>query len=651
MMVHARLIRLAKIALDAAVFAGVFCAAFFIRFEGSVPPVMVAIMLASLPVLLAVKLLSFFAFRVPQLAWRSVSMLELHRIFFALAGASALLVSMRLAAASLRDTIPLAGYFQPPLGVLLIDFALSLLGTLGARVVWRLWVEHGLYVLLDVPNTRKIASLLVSGTRTARQVARQIAMRPDLRILPLGFLDPDPSRVGIVIHGIPVVGSVARAAKVIRDLGAEQVLIASPATPGDVVRQVVEAARTCGVPVRVVPAVSDIGGEVKLARVREVAIEDILGREPVRLNSDAVPRLVERQTVLLTGAGGSIGSELCRAVSRFDPARLILLERAENNLFHIHRRLAEEFPMVELVPCIADICDTTRVGHLLARYRPSVVFHAAAHKHVPLMEWNAGEAVKNNVAGTRGLADLAHAHGVGEFVLLSTDKAVNPTSVMGVSKRVAELYIQALSQRSRTKFVAVRFGNVLGSVGSVVPIFQEQIRKGGPVTVTHPEMTRFFMTIPEACQLVLEAAALGKGGEVFILDMGRPVKILDLAHDLIRLSGLVPKKDVEVRFTGIRPGEKLFEELALQEESAEHTRHPRIFTGRVQPQDWETVGRLIEELTALANFPDAGRIRAKFKEIVPEYAYAGPCGAEVGPDAAEPVRNGTVPVAMASEPA
>jgi FlaA1/EpsC-like NDP-sugar epimerase len=352
---------------------------------------------------------------------------------------------------------------------------------------------------------------------------------------------------------------------------------------------------------------------------------------------------VSGHTVLVTGAGGSIGSELCREIARFDPARLLLLERAENNLFHIHRRLAEEFPMIELVPCIADVCDSARVEQVLSRCRPAVVFHAAAHKHVPLMEYNPGEAIKNNVVGTRGLADLAHAHGVGEFVLISTDKAVNPTSVMGAAKRVAEQYVQALSQRSRTKFVAVRFGNVLGSAGSVVPIFQEQIRRGEPVTVTHPEMKRYFMTIPEACQLVLEAAALGQGGEIFILDMGEPVKIVDLAHDLIRLSGFTPCQDIEVRFTGLRPGEKLFEELSLKEESAGHTRHPQIFIGRVRPQDWEEVGRQIEELAALADCPDHGAIRAKFKEIVPEYNFSSPAGEKASlPGAKVPLPVSTV---------
>jgi FlaA1/EpsC-like NDP-sugar epimerase len=312
---------------------------------------------------------------------------------------------------------------------------------------------------------------------------------------------------------------------------------------------------------------------------------------------------------------------LCRQVCRFAPAALVLVEQAENSLFHIHRQLQQEFPHIRLIPAVADVCDSTRVGALLRRHRPAVIFHAAAHKHVPMMEWNPGEAVKNNVLGTRTLADLAHEHGVREFVMVSTDKAVNPTSVMGVSKRVAELYIQALAQRSRTRFVTVRFGNVLGSAGSVIPIFREQIARGGPVTVTHPEMKRYFMTIPEACQLILEAASLGRGGEIFILDMGEPVKIVDLAADLIRLSGLTPGKEIAIRFTGMRPGEKLYEELTLTDENADRTRHPRIFTGRLKVQEWERIRRQVEELLELADCGDGARIRAKFKEMVPEYAY------------------------------
>ncbi len=298
---------------------------------------------------------------------------------------------------------------------------------------------------------------------------------------------------------------------------------------------------------------------------------------------DVISTAMKCHAVMVSGAGGSIGSEICRQVCRFGPAALLLVERAENNLFNIHRELSARFPGVVTYPCVADVGDAARMEELFEAHRPTVVFHAAAHKHVPMMEWNPGEAVKNNVFGTKALADLADRSGVERFVMISTDKAVNPTSVMGVSKRVAEMYVQALSQHSRTRFVTVRFGNVLGSTGSVIPIFKEQIAAGGPVTVTHPEMKRYFMTIPEASQLVLQAGMMGEGGEIFILDMGEPVKIADLARDLITLSGFEPGVDVEIEFVGARPGEKLFEELSVRAENAEKTRHPKIFVGRFRP--------------------------------------------------------------------
>jgi FlaA1/EpsC-like NDP-sugar epimerase len=374
------------------------------------------------------------------------------------------------------------------------------------------------------------------------------------------------------------------------------------------------------IPTKIIPGIYEIvGGKINVSRIRNVAIEDLLGREPVQLDEDAISTVVRGRVVMVTGAGGSIGAELCRQVCRFGPAAVVLVEQAENNLFQIHRELSERHPEMVIHPCIADICDRPRIDGLFSLHRPSVVLHAAAHKHVPMMEWNPGEAVKNNVFGTRTLADLAHTYGVGEFVMISTDKAVNPTSTMGVCKRIAELYIQALSQQSETRFVTVRFGNVLGSTGSVIPIFQEQISRGGPVTVTHPEMKRYFMTIPEACQLVLQAATMGQGGEIFILDMGSPVEILELARDLIRLSGLRPDEDIEIRFTGMRPGEKLFEELVVAEENADKTRHPKIFVGRLTPHPLEEVKTQLTELCELVDSADVARIRAKLSAIVPEY--------------------------------
>ncbi len=328
------------------------------------------------------------------------------------------------------------------------------------------------------------------------------------------------------------------------------------------------------------------------------------------------------QPVLVTGAGGSIGSELCRQVAAYRPSRLVLVERAENNLFEIHSELRGAFPDLDVVPCVADITDVPRVTQVFRDNRPLIVFHAAAHKHVPMMEWNAAEAVKNNVLGTQVVADLADTLAVERFVMVSTDKAVNPASVMGATKRAAELYVQALSVQSATLFSTVRFGNVLGSAGSVIPIFRRQIENGGPITVTHPDMTRYFMTIPEAAQLIMQAGALSRGGETFILDMGQPVRILDLAHDLIRLSGLEPDKDIEVRFTGIRPGEKLFEELSTMSEGIARTTHPKIFTGTYDSQHLPGLRAQLETLAPLCNVAEPEAIRRALAQLVPEYSEA-----------------------------
>ncbi len=615
------LLRVGKTVLDLAVCAGAFCLAFAVRFEGWVVSAdYAAAMWLALPTVLAVKLACLLAFRMPRRLWRYSGLREAQRVFAALALAASAFFAWRLLAA------PGPGLFLPadgravPYGVPMIDLALSFLGLMGVRASVRLWLERAERRRLGEYTPEKIPTLLIGAGRAGVLVAREIAARPDIGIHPIAFLDDDPAKAGTVIHGIPVLGCTDRLVAVARRLGARQALVTIADTRGETLRRLTLLCEECGVTVKMIPALHEIvGGKVNLARLRDVAIEDVMRRAPVSLDLEAIAGVIKGRTVLITGAGGSIGAELCRVVCGFGPAALVLVEKAENNLFHVNWELSEKFPGVQLVPCVADVGDAARVDQILARYRPTAVFHAAAHKHVPLMEWNPGEAVKNNVRGTRTLADLADAHGVEVFVMISTDKAVNPTSVMGVSKRVAELYVQALSQLSRTRFVAVRFGNVLGSAGSVVPIFKEQISRGGPVTVTHPEMCRYFMTIPEACQLVLQAGSMGRGGEIFILDMGAPVKILDLARDLIRLSGLTPDRDIAIRFTGIRPGEKLFEELALDEESAAKTHHPRIFVGRLKPQSWEAINRHIDELIELAAAPDADAVRAKFREIVPEY--------------------------------
>ncbi len=611
----------AKTALDVAVLSAAFCLAFLIRFEGSLSADYFRAMVLALPFVLAVKLLCFAALGVRRLTWRHVSLVEAKRIFVSLWAATVMLLALRLETEALYRLQPSLRSAQVPLSVLLMDLPLSFLGVMGMRVWFRAWVERSGRGAAAGRQRAKVPTLLIGAGRAGVLVAKEIAAG-GTAIEAVGFLDDRPGQVGSVIHGLPVLGTVAELPRIVKQRGARQALIALEGASGADIRRVARACEGCGVTAKIIPEILEIvQGRIDLSRAREVAIEDLLRREPVRLDGDAIAAVIRGRKVLITGAGGSIGSELCRIVSRFAPEELVLVEQAENGLFFIHRELGERYPDLRTVPCIADICERRRIADIFAMHRPAVVFHAAAHKHVPLMEWNPGEAVKNNILGTRNLADVADAAGVGEFVMISTDKAVRPSSVMGVSKRVAEIYVQALAQRSRTRFVMVRFGNVLGSNGSVLPIFREQIARGGPVTVTHPDMTRYFMTIPEACQLVLQAASMGKGGEVFILDMGEPVKIMELAHDLIRLSGLRPGRDIEIRITGIRPGEKLSEELSLEEEGACATSHPRILIGRPKVVEWELVTRHLEELARLALGTDAGPIHAKLKEVVPEYQY------------------------------
>jgi FlaA1/EpsC-like NDP-sugar epimerase len=615
-------VRFGKTLVDLFLLAGAFGLTFVIRFEVFVPLSYQRVFGAALPSILLLQLICLVVLGVPWMTWRYVSLRECLRLFFGLAAANALLVAWRwLATVAPLPPLPPFGSLPPvPYGVLLIDLPLAFLALVGVRVGVRLiweWRERGRRTS-NQPHC--IPTLLIGAGRAGATVVKELVARPDAGIHLVGFLDDDPSKTGTRIHGIPVLGRPKDLRKLAHRHGVRQALLTTTETAGTTLWRLAQACEACGIAAKIIPEIPDIvGGKVDFARIRNVAIEDILRRPPVELDTEAIARILQGKTVLITGAGGSIGSELCEIVCRFHPRTLILVEKAENNLFHVNWKLSEKFPDVARVPCVADICDVPRMEQILAAHQPEVLLHAAAHKHVPLMEGNPGEAIKNNVLGTRCLADLADAHGVGVFVMISTDKAVRPTSVMGVSKRVAELYIQALSQRSRTRFVAVRFGNVLGSVGSVVPIFKEQIARGGPVTVTHPDMQRYFMTIPEACQLVLQAASMGRGGEIFILDMGEPVKIVDLARDLIRMSGLRPDDDIEIRFTGIRPGEKLYEELALEGEGAEKTRHPRIYVGRLETQDWEAISRLVKDLALVAESPDAAAIHATFQAIVPEY--------------------------------
>jgi FlaA1/EpsC-like NDP-sugar epimerase len=514
-----------------------------------------------------------------------------------------------------------------PRSVYIVDWLASIMSVGGLRLGIRTLREYFLQPREAAPEKRR--RILIVGAGDAGELIMREMTTRQRRYDVVGFVDDHPAKQSEKIHGVPVLGPIATAPALADEHQVDEIIVAIPSMSGKEMRAVVDSLSQSRAKIRTLPGVDHlIDGRVTVNQIQEVRIEDLLGREPVQLDMAAISEFLEGRCFLVTGAGGSIGSELCRQICRFKPSTLVLVDQAENNLFHIHRKLKEQFPYVKTVPTIADICDTRRMEMVFRRERPAVVFHAAAHKHVPMMEWNPGEAVKNNVFGTKKIADLAHEHNVLRFVMVSTDKAVNPTSIMGVSKRAAEIYVQALSQRSKTQFVTVRFGNVLGSEGSVIPLFKEQIAHGGPVTVTHPDMRRYFMTIPEACQLTLQAGTMGRGGEIFILDMGEPVKVVDLARDLIKLSGLTTN-DVEIQFTGVRPGEKLFEELSTDEEHCDTTVHPKIFIGRFKPYAQADVDYAFTELHTASDGMDDKRLRRAFHALVPEFQASPPPSASL----------------------
>jgi FlaA1/EpsC-like NDP-sugar epimerase len=649
--------RTAQLVIDGLVLLCAYVMAYLVRFEGIIPPLQARTMAWTLPYVVGLYYGAMVLFGVHRLAWRYISLKDMRRIALAVASSTSLLLLSRFAVA--RWLWPDDAVWERviiPLGVTVSTAVFVFMGVVGVRVVRRMMAERDESASRVRHEKEPVPTMLIGAGRAGVLVAKEMASRPDLGLVPVGFLDDDLVKVGTTMHGVPVHGTTEELARLCAIHGAKQALITIAAASGDSIRRITQLCDKAGIPVKIIPGLFEIvGGTVNLSRIREVAIEDLLGRKPVQLDEEAIDRVVKGRTVLVTGAGGSIGSELCRQIGRFAPASLMLMEHSENGLFFIERELRAAFPDVAIRAYLADIRERARVDAVFQEQRPDVVFHAAAHKHVPMMEANPTEAIKNNVLGTKTLAELADKHGVTEFVMISTDKAVNPSSVMGASKRAAELFVQALSQRSKTRFVAVRFGNVLGSAGSVIPIFKEQIARGGPVTVTDPEMKRYFMTIPEACQLVVQAGAMGQGGEIFVLDMGEPVKIIDLARDLIALSGLRVGQDIEIKVTGTRPGEKLFEELALEEEGAERTRHPKVFIGRIKPHAWDDVLSFMGELEAVTQTTDAPTIRALLKRFIPEYqpTMARPPKAEAALDvrADESLSSmAAAPVVPAAEP-
>jgi FlaA1/EpsC-like NDP-sugar epimerase len=534
----------------------------------------------------------------------------------------------RLAMACLVGSLPLAAMSVlsafvsgPPRGAVLIDFVLCIVALSAVRLSFWYVRSFAFWSRRTSENKARQVGIVGAGDAGAL-LARHLIDEPWLGLQPVAFFDDYSGRYSS-IHSIPVIGTPERILECKAKLRIEEIIIAMPSAPARRIRQVVELAHAAGLECKTVPSLGQLAtGSVSISNLRPVRIEDLLGRIPVRIKTDAIRDLLDSRTVMVTGAGGSVGSELCRQILSFKPATLVLVERSEPHVFAIEQELLASRTGTLIVPLLGDITGSGRMRYIFDRFRPQVIFHAAAHKHVPMMEHQPAEAIRNNVIGTALLADLAIEHGIDRFVLISTDKAVNPSSVMGATKRCAETYLQSLMTRScTTKFTGVRFGNVLGSSGSVVPTFAKQIAAGGPVTVTHPEVSRFFMTIPEAVTLVLEAFALGKGGDIFMLDMGEPIKIVDLAMQMIRLSGLKPHEDIEIVFTGLRPGEKLEEVLSYRLENVTQTEHPQISRLVSPVQDYNHVRPLIDELALAAE--DLGLSADELKELLvkaaPEY--------------------------------
>lgn len=556
-------------AMDAVLVNTAFFLAFWLRFDGVIPAHYIDIYLQITWIFTLVLIACFYFFGLYRCLWQYASIGELVSVIEAVT--AGLLINVCIAYFWMQGNI-----FPLPRSVFILVWMLDILLIGGLRLSLRLIRDQRLSPVYYSGTGSPV--LIVGAGDAGAAVARELRNHTADKRIPVGLIDDDPAKQKQEMFGLQVLGQRKDIPRLVRSYMVEEIIFAIPSAPGTVVKETLEICNSTGARLKIVPGIYElIDGYVSVSQIRDVQVEDLLGRAPVQVDLQSMSGYISGKVVLVTGAGGSIGSELCRQISGFDIDGLLLLGHGENSIYHIHRELAGAYPDLDLKPLIVDIKDAAAIDRVFKQCRPQVVFHAAAHKHVPLMEHNAVEAIKNNVLGTRHLCSAANKHGVETFVLISSDKAVKPSSIMGATKRVAEMVLQSMNSQGNTVFAAVRFGNVLGSSGSVVPLFKEQIKQGGPVTVTHPEMTRFFMTIPEAVQLVIQAGAFASGGEIFVLDMGEPVRITDLARNMIRLSGFEPGKDIEIVYTGVRPGEKMREELLTASEEVSATRHQRIF--------------------------------------------------------------------------
>ena len=558
-----------------------------------------------LPVLLAVQGSLFWYFGLYRGVWRFASMPDLARIIQAVVAGVAVAAVLLFLFTRLQNV---------PRSVFVLDGFLLVLLLGGPRFVYR-WIKDRRLYDKQVKNV-----LIVGAGHAGEMLVRDLLRDPVHTYRPVGFVDDDMAKQGKEIHGVRVAGNCENLFDLVKDLNVQLIMLALPSSTSRQMQRIVGLCETSGLPFRSLPRMQDlISGQVSVKDLREVKIDDLLGRESVSLDWTAITQRVRSQTLLITGGGGSIGSELCRQVARLNPGHLVIFEQSEFNLYNIELEVRQLFPQIKLTVLLGDITDAVAVEQTLRTYRPTTILHAAAYKHVPMLENQLRAAVRNNVLGTRTLATLASQYGCSTFVMISTDKAVNPANIMGMTKRVAEIYCQNLGAHSDTHFITVRFGNVLGSAGSVIPLFQKQIAAGGPVTVTHPEITRYFMTIPEASQLILQASSMGRGGEIFVLDMGEPVKIAYLADQLIRLSGKQPGEDIEIEYTGLRPGEKLYEELFHESEKLAGTTHPKILLANSRSMDFSEMQKYLDQLELACESDNKTEIYDLLCRLVPEH--------------------------------
>lgn len=615
MMIPLRRFRLPlTLALDLGLIALANYLAFWLRFDGVIPDWALSLFIQILPLAMVIRLLTLLPFRLYQSVWKHTSIWDLKNIIVSS------ILGMAVVYVAVRWGMGLDSY---PQSIYLLDTVLLIVLLGGVRLSWRYYRESG-------GSKRQTRVVIYGAGRAGASLVRSLKESAAIKYEPVGFIDDDPAKIGRRIYGVRVLGGREDLCRIMTEVAPDVVLLAIPTVDPRLIRDLVKLFEPHKVRIQIVPGLRNIvEGQVEITRIRNLALEDLLERTPIGLDVTPLSRLIKGKPIMVTGAGGSIGSELCRQIVMLEPSLLIMFERYENSLFAIHNELVDGACAIPVFPVVGDVGDDVRIEGVLQTFKPAIIFHAAAHKHVPLMEANPCEAVKNNVRGTRVVAQAAARCGVEQFIMISTDKAVNPTSVMGVTKRVAELVVQSLVGHDNTRFTTVRFGNVLGSNGSVVPRFLEQIKAGGPVTVTHPEIRRYFMMIPEAVQLVLHAASIGEPGAIYVLDMGEQIKIVDLARNLIRLTGLTPDVDIAISFVGLRSGEKLSEELVGSEETVERSILSKIFKVKSNRNRTPyTLMPLVAMLEQSAARQETDHVIDLLHELVPSFQHTETCGSQ-----------------------